>query len=383
MYFKRLINLDPGNKGSGGAESFTTLEELEGDPITGAGNDDTPEDPPVGETEEEKKIREDKEAAKVEEDKVETQRLADEAKSKPAKKDPPADKPEDAPKEDEPDEAEVFWDQVDKLKGGEPLEIDFGDVDPLTPEGIVIRDRAIEADAIDRFENALAERYPRSYALLEHEAAGGKFEDFFEKIGKSTELPTEAQLENDIAAQEAIVTQNLKRLGNTDKQVQAIIKAAKLDDELEEQAKEALTAEKKFEEDNLKAIREESDKANKQKATASNQMIAFVNAEVSTGEIDGITIPEKDRIPFAQAFLNSVRYADGKFIMTTELNNDNFKEVFKEKFFSYKKGNLGDLVVKAAKTENAVRLRATIKKNEKPKGESGNGQTFTSMSDVD
>jgi hypothetical protein len=160
-------------------------------------------------------------------------------------------------------------------------------------------------------------------------------------------------------------------------------KTAKADDELEELSKEALIAEKKREDETLSRITEEANAKQEANTKAINNMVAFVSQELEVGEIDGIIVPEKDRGPFAQEFLNSIRYDNGKFIMTTELTQENFKQVFKEKFYSYKKGDLGDLVKKAAKTENALRLRRTITKNEKPKGDSGGGQSFVSLNDVD
>lgn len=373
MFIKKRVQF---NKDDGGAGGFVSMSDVE------AGEEVIIEDdkPVEGDKpKEEDKPKETEEDKPVEEKPKEVVKAPEEKPKEEIKK--PEDK---APViEDELDEDELFWAEVDKLKGGDPLEVDFGDVDPLSPEGIVIRDKAVQDDAIAKFEAYLSATYPKSYALLAHESAGGKVEDFFEKMGESTDLPTVAELENDVALQERIVTQHLKSLGNSDKVIANIIKAAKVDDELEETAKEALIAEKKREDATLKQIQAEAETKQTEKTTAINNMIAFVGQELEVGEIDGIIVPEKDRAPFGQAFLNSIRYDNGKFIMTTELTQENFKEVFKEKFYSYKKGDLGELVKKAAKTENAVRLRRTITKNEKPKGESGGGASFVSLNDVD
>jgi hypothetical protein len=228
MFIKRRVQF---NKDDGGAGGFVTMSDVDAgdevvlDPPKG---DET--DPPAGETADEKADREQKEqqaiADKAEADRKEKEKADLDAKEKEeaAKKVDTTDKGKDTLGDEELEEDEAFWAEVDKLKGGEPLEVDFGDVDPLSPEGIVIRDKAVQDDAIGKFEAYLKTTYPKSYALLAHEVAGGKVEEFFDTVGKEAELPTVAQLENDPVLQERIFTQHLKSLGNSDKMIANAIK---------------------------------------------------------------------------------------------------------------------------------------------------------------
>jgi hypothetical protein len=102
---------------------------------------------------------------------------------------------EDEPTEDEVQDAE-FFKAVDALHG-EELTVEYGDVDPMSPEGIFKREQAIADRSIDSWEASIKEKSPRHYAYLMHGLNGGSDEDFFEKTKDLGSLPTEEELEID------------------------------------------------------------------------------------------------------------------------------------------------------------------------------------------
>lgn len=273
---------------------------------------------------------------------------------------------EGTPPEDENEGS--FWDDVDKLRG-ETLDVDFGEVDPATPEGALLYEKAARADELAKFEDSLAKSNPRAYAFLTHILDGGKEEDFFKLAGEPGTLPTEAELVNSVDLQKDIVTQDMKAKGVSDKVIAMTIKSAITDDELEEMAKDALKDTAKRKEDGIKAVEANAKQESEFRAEKISEMNDYISGIVSTGKIDNIIIPEKDREPFAKAFASSVRIENGQFVSVTPLTNDTIAEVFKEKFFSYKKGNIADLVEKAAATANTKRLIRNIPGgNKKPLG---------------
>lgn len=289
--------------------------------------------------------------------------------------------------EDEQDEnAEdgSFWEDVDKLRG-EALEVDFGDVDPNTPEGALVYEKAVRADELAKFEESLATSNPRAYAFLTHILDGGKEEDFFKLAGDPGTLPTEAELENSVDIQKDIVTQDLKAKGVSDKVIAMTIKSATTDDELEEMAKDALKAATQRRDDGVKAVEANAKQEATQRTEKIKEMNDYISGIVNTGKIDNIIIPEKDRAAFAKEFASSIRIENGQFVSVTPITNDTATQVFKEKFFSYKKGNIADLIEKAAATANTKRLVRTIPNGQKKP--LGNGQrredSITTLSDME
>lgn len=286
--------------------------------------------------------------------------------------------------EEEPIDEGSFWDDVNKLRG-EAIEVDFGDIDPDTPEGALIYEKAVRTDELNKFEQYLETTHPRAFAYLAHILDGGKEEDFFKVAGDPATLPTEAELENSIDIQKDVITRNLKAKGMTDKVISTIIKTAVVDDELEEMSKTALTEEAKKQADAIAAVKTASETSTKERQEQINEMAKYVSDVTATGKLENIIIPEKDRVPFAKAVNESIRYENGKFLMVTELNQENIMQSFKEKFFSFKKGNLDDLIDKAARTANTSRLKRSIPEGGKKPLANGqqHSSTFVSLGDME
>jgi len=358
-----------------------TLEDIENEDIK---NPPAPEPEPkpdpvisTGETDEEKEAREQKEKEEAEE----AQRLKDEAEEAKKKAAKPAEDPASVTPEDE--DEETFWDEVDKLRGGDIPEIDYGDIDPVSPEGALIRENFMIDQGIANFEAYIETNYPEAYAFLDHMMSGGKKEDFFKVAEQLVTLPTEPELENDVKLQEDVMVRNMTRKGIPEKVIASTIKTLKADDELEEASKAALTEEAAWEKQQIDQVRADAEEANKAKSEAVGQLNTHIDKVVSTGEVGGLVIPEKDRAAFGKAVKDSIRYDNGKFIAITELTNENLEQFFKEKFFSFKKGNLKELVEREARTQNTKRLVRTIGNGTKPRGSSTNGATITTLGDLD
>lgn len=377
MYIDRLLRqrqLSPDGDGGGG-QPFVSLEDL--DEVTDA---EAQKIVDLEKAEAEKKAADDKAASEAE-----AQRLIDEA-TEAAKKGTELETSEDKePKDDDvTDEDESFWADVDKLRG-EAIEVEFGDVDPVSPEGVLIYEKAVRADEIEKFENYIKETNPRAYAYMDHILKGGTEEEFFKVAGDALTLPTEAELENSVDLQKDILTRSLKARGNSDKQIERIIAGSIADDDLEEQAKEALKEEAKRQTDGVEALRLQTEQEQTLKAAKIKEMSDYIGEVVKTGKIDNIMIPEKDRAEFAKAFSGSVRIENGKFVTVTEISNDNIAQLMKEKFFSFKNGDLSGLIEKAAATANTKRLQRTITTTQpKPLGRGARQESgLTTMADLD
>lgn len=389
MFIKILRHYDPGTKGSGGPG--LSLAEIEADQDTNPAPEErvTPEDPEIdpNETDEEKeerleKEKQDKEDA--EQVKLEAAETKAEEKAEAArKKQEDADAAEAAknPPADDPDDTVAFWTDVDTLRG-EKLGVDFGDIDPLSPEGILIYEKAVRDNEMQTFDGYMEKVHPKVYAMMEHVLNGGKYEDFLEKVGSAFSLPSEQELENSQELQKQVLEMNLRAKGLDDKKVDALIKASVAGDSLEEDSKVALKEEQDKDVAKVKAARDATQQVTSLRDQNIKEMSDFIQDVVNTGEVGGLVIPEKDRAGFAQELRKSIRYADGKFMMTTELTQENVDAIFRKEFFGYKGGKLKELVEKQARTENTNRLRRSVGTKETPKGSSASGATITTLGDI-
>lgn len=376
---------DTGSEG-GSSENYS-LSDLDNDdvkpdapkadepPIVELKPEDKP-DEPKPETDKEREARETAEAAEAEK-----QRLADENKKKEKE---PVDEPDpdDEPADEPADDAEEFFKDVNALRGDE-LDVDYGDVDPLTPEGIVLRDKAVEANAISLFEDHLEANHPKAYAFLLHSVAGKPEEEFFGQAADLDLLPTVEQVEASVEVQKQIVIKDLLDKGNSEKHANLLIKQMIEDSELEDAAKDSLKNQTERQAARLEAIKAENDKVTNEKAAAITEMATFVDGVVNSGKIGNITIPEKERAEFAKVFKESVRYSNGTFQLVTNLSNDNLQEMFAKEYFAYKKGNLGTIVQAAAKTENVKRLKRTIPKVTTPQGGAHDKTKYVTLGEMD
>jgi len=270
----------------------------------------------------------------------------------------------DVPVEDE--DAEKFFAEVAALRGDE-LDVEYGDVDPMSPEGIVLRDAAVEANAVIQFEATLKAKYPDSYAYFLHTQAGGSREEFFGSGKRVDILPTEEEISASQQIQETMVLEDLKAKGTSDKHAALIIKAAKEDDELEELAKEALKSKKAANDKYFQEIEAETAKAIAKQKEAILDMSKYVDNVVKEGKIGKLTIPASDQAAFANEFKKNIQISGNDFVYVVKVTNDNIQELFEKEFFGFKKGNLKDLVAVEAKTQNVLRLKRTLPKNTVPK----------------
>jgi len=323
----------------------------------------------------------------------EAQRLKDEeeaekAKTKipePKKEEAPTLDPKEDPKKDEPleevDEAEAFFAEVDSLRG-DSLEVEYGEVDPLSPQGIVLRDEIVKETAIAEFEGYLESKYPKAYGYLLHTMSGQPEDEYFGKVNLEV-LPTEAELEGSVEIQKATVMKDLLTKGVSEKAADRIIKGAIEDDELEEMSKDALTEISKNQAAEIDRVKNLNDQAVQVRTDAIKQMSDYVKEVVTTGKIGNITIPEKDRAAFTKTFNDRVRYDNGKFSLVTEITNDNVQALFGKEYYDFKKGDLAGLVSIEAKTENARRLKRSLPKQSVPKGGAEDKSRLVPMSEME
>lgn len=290
------------------------------------------------------------------------------------------DEPEGATLGDE-DDAESFFSDVIQA-GGLEVDVDYGDIDPLSPQGIVLRENAIVESTINDMNQQLAEKYPKQYAYFLHAQAGKSDEEFFDKTKSIPDVPTEEEVTMSIELQRKISEDFYISQGTNKKYAEILVKSMEENGELEENSLKIREHLSNNQRQALENITKEAEAVETEKVQAISNMQKFVSNVVKEGKVGKLQIDQKDAASFASEFTKNIRYDNGKFLLVTELTDENITKVFEKEFFGFKQGNLKALVVAEAKTQNVKRLKRTIQTNKMPTDTSERGKTHYTLGEI-
>jgi hypothetical protein len=271
--------------------------------------------------------------------------------------------------EADPTDPTNVYQRVNELREfADDFEIDYKGYDPLSPEGIVEREVALEKFAIQGWENEIASKFPRGYQFLMHLSTGGKEEDFFKPENqdfKSIKLET-----TDKKGQETVLRNALRAKGITPAIIEVSITGLKDGGNLYEAAKAELEA--------LQVIQtqQEEQRARQVQALKAKED-ADINAFYDAAEasikkgFDNVSIPVAEQASFMKFLGNQIDYHNGKLYKVKELNQKELAKELKVAYFEFKGGDLKGLVERKAKSEQALRIKGAIKHSIKPKSNAG------------
>lgn len=268
-----------------------------------------------------------------------------------------------------------LYEQVDQLTGA-PVVVDYGDVNPLSPEGVVKREAAIREQAINNYEELLKQELPLAYQFLLHQQAGGSPETFF-SMNQDDYLSINLTKE-DKATQESTYRKLLHVKGIDQEQVDVLVKAAKDSGKLFELSEKELNAAKarqKAEEVNREATVKQQRIA---EAKLQEQFSAQVTNAITKG-IAGVTIPATDRKAFEDYFLGNMYIRQGQLIMYKPVKLEELNEELASAYFRYKKGDLKALVERRAGTLNVEQKQKSIKVRLVPRAADGSSTKLTKV----
>lgn len=338
------------------------------------------EEIPPTETPEEKIIRETNEAkTKAEEEEAAAKLKAEEEAAAALKE-----KEEASTDDEDPEAATKFIEEVNKLHGFEDFKVEYPEgIDPLTPEGIHLREKAIMEHATKQFDEYLRESNPRAYAYMLHRQSGGSDEDFF--ATPSTNLPTYDTFKDNVDLQKQVYISDLKAKGVDEDIITAMVEKAVKDGKLFEKSDTVYKAI----EANEKKVFEEADKKAKDRAVAEETLIkstlTTIDDIVLNSKVDNIVIPDAKRAEFAE-YLKKQLYFDGEnFFMTKPISKETIAKVIMGEYFAFAGGDLKALVERRAKTENVNNLRIKVGKTATgPKGgtETPSKKDFIALGDL-
>ena len=293
------------------------------------------------------------------------------------------DSEEDSDEEDETDENETdyvdFYAGVNSALGVElededgNLALDFGDVDPLSPEGVAIYTKHVSEKSKFDFENTLKKRFPEAFQMMLHQLDGGKVKDFIKTLEGSSEVFTVEEVVDSEEIQKSLIRQKYESAGNvSSKFIDRYIKDLEEDGDLE---KEALEYRKEVEDNRMQELKNSEQHIAKLKAEEAEKIKSINDASqkfLSSGKINDVRLPVKARRELIKSLQGTLRVEKGKIISVREITPENLEKVLGDLYFGQNPDNLSKAIDAKARTKNAQRLRASLEKNKglKKKGTS-------------
>lgn len=285
------------------------------------------------------------------------------------------DKPleETVDKEEEPEPAGDFWEAVEKITGN-PLDIEYGNVDPVSPQGVAIREKALAEKAVDDFLDNMQLKQPKVYKALEHAMAGGSIEDLFTPGEKDYAKVTIKEGDEDHA--KMILREYYQKRGITNEGRIARMIATDADSEegLVKSAEGALQEMKETQEtDRVQKIEEQKIRDQRQKAL-DNKMIEELDGTINTLQLGSFRIPSRKEAEDFSKFVRSSVQRDGSggYLLVVPLEQGNLEKQLQAEYFRFKKGDLEKLIMTKATTKNAESLKLKLsKEKEAPRSSTG------------
>lgn len=300
---------------------------------------------------------------KVSEKKKEKKEVKEEVKAEVEDEEETEESKSDTEEETETSNAEEFFAEVEKLTGLE-LDVDYGDTDPLSPQGVALREAAVKEAVLDSFLAEMEEKFPVVFKALRHANNGGDPADLFSQTtSRDYSKVTLGEEDEDLAKE--ILKEYYKARG-----VKSEAKITKLI-ESDEDSESGLVKEAQSALNELKA--EQAAKSNELLETQARKaaedkkrdqvLIAAVDEVIDSKDLSGFKITDKsEAADFRDFVLGNVRkVGDGKYEIATPIETANLSKILQYQYFQFKKGDLGKIIRQKVETESAKKLSLRLK----------------------
>lgn len=267
--------------------------------------------------------------------------------------------PNEPVKEGEEDEDEVtpekFFEKVVEITG-KPVEVEYGDVDPLSPEGVALREEAIRNDTVYSYDEYLKTNFPRAYAYFLHTQKGGDDADFFST--REPALPSREEFEESHEAQANWVMRSLIAKDVPKEVAEATVAQYVKDGKLKDVAMGLYDKQVSEDRKRLKAMEDD----NKQRQIDFENSVARVAQSINETIKSGMKlgIPPAQQASFSKYVMDHLQH-DGKDFVVVQPVKEDLGKVLDGLLISFLNGNLSNIIEKKAQTKTAYRLGTRVK----------------------
>jgi hypothetical protein len=291
--------------------------------------------------------------------------------------------PEQSEEEDEAQDQQQFWQEVSKITGVE-LEVEYGEIDPLSPQGVAMREKALGEKVIDDFLGRLEEEYPAVYQALQYAHAGGDVRELYQEDKDYSKIVIQ---DDDEDHAKLVLSDYYQRKGFNEARAKRMIAA---DGESEEglvaTAKAALAEMVEEQTADRQSKLEEKQRAAQAQRQADQKFLTSISSLIESGKLDSFRIPDKkEAAQFMQHLRGSIqRDGQGGYLLVTPVDSTKLEKQLQAEYFKFKGGDLSKLITVKAETENTKKLRLRLQAQEKtPKSTTTPKAAFGSMRDLE
>ena len=270
--------------------------------------------------------------------------------------------------DDDSDEVtpEDFYAEV-QAKTNIEVEVDYQNVDPLSAEGVALREVALVSKAEQDYDEYIRTTMPRAYAYMLHTKNGGTDEEFF--AVKKVPLADKETFSVDIEAQRQFLIRDLLSKDVPEEVAKLTVDQYVKTNVLTEKAM-GLYEKKKQEETAL--LQEQINKDNARKQDFENS-VATLTGVISQGieKEMRLVIPNDKKKAFNEFVIDNIQHDGKDFFLAQKLNPKEITPGFLEALYlQFVKGDVSALIKKEAKRQTAQRLGQRVKQD---KGASSSG----------
>lgn len=263
-------------------------------------------------------------------------------------------------KESEETEEGDFWEAVEAITGRK-IEVDYGDIEATSPEGVALRENALVEQAEKDMESFYKSSNPRAYAYYLHTLAGGTDEEFFGTLPPV--LPVRSEFEENIDAQSSLLRQDLISKGVPEDIAQATIDKYIKDNVLTEKALKLYDDYHKAEKAEIAKLEKEENDRQKAYQTQVNNLNNTINSVIEKEM--SIIVPATKQAEFIKFVKDQVRHDAGQFFFVQTVEKESLPKVLESLYYQFVKGDLKSMIAKAAKTKTVQHLKLNADKDNK------------------
>lgn len=272
------------------------------------------------------------------------------------------DEPEDEGSGIDPTE---FWKTVENMTG-KPVEVEYGDIDPLSPEGVAMRESAVRDSAVKDFDEYIKDQYPRAYAYFLHVQGGGSDEEFFSEPSQG--LVDRDTFESDPDIQANWILNDFYRKGIPEEVAQATVDSYIKNNQLRDRALKIYNEQEALDRQRLAQMEEQSRQSRDQFQRSIQDLNSTLDKTIKS-EMK-VIVPESKQADFKKYVMDKVQHDGQKFFFVQEVGQD-INTALDALYLQYVKGDLKSIVEKRAQSKAVQRLGQRVKSDRSKSSGSG------------
>lgn len=258
--------------------------------------------------------------------------------------------------EEEENEDDPFYKKVDALHGFE-VPIEYGDIDPDTPEGFHMREVALMEIGGEQMLGEIKERYPDAFRYLQHVQKGGTLTDFIAPVT----LPEVSSLKGNLESQQAFNKRYLVEVkGLSEIDATAIVKGRIDSKTIDDFTTQNHSDWEKIEKAKADSVEQEVQQIEARKADMYD-ILDEITVDILTKNKLSITIPDTQKKNVAESFYGNVVYLQDQLVHAIPITDENAATLIQLDYLAKNPKVLNDLLGIKEGKKKIVTIKDKIK----------------------